>query len=215
LGLLCLIHAIPGKDELLANQQQLAVMVGEAVKLSLSNLRLREKLREQATRDLLTGLFNRRYLDETLPRELSQAQRRKAPICVVMMDIDRFKNFNDTFGHSPGDSLLRELGRVLREHLREGDILCRYGGDEFVFVLPDSSVADTLKRVEQIRVFVRKLQVQFGEQLLGAITFSAGIAPAQTGEANAGELLRAADEALYAAKLAGRDQTVVYEKPAL
>ena len=213
LGLLCLIHAIPGNNGPLANQRQLAVMVGETVKLSLSNLRLREKLREQATRDLLTGLFNRRYLDETLPRELSQAQRRKAPLCVVTLDIDRFKNFNDTFGHGPGDSLLHELGRMLREHLREGDILCRYGGDEFVIVLPDSSMADTLKRVEQIRGFVRQLQVQYGEQLLGAITFSAEIAQAQEGKATASELLRAADEALYSAKQAGRDQTVIYHAP--
>jgi diguanylate cyclase (GGDEF)-like protein/PAS domain S-box-containing protein len=213
LGLLCLIHPSSRKNEQLANQQRLAVMVGEAVKLSLSNLRLREKLREQATRDLLTSLFNRRYLDETLPRELSQARRRKSPICVVMLDIDHFKDFNDQYGHGPGDSLLRELGRVFREHLREGDILCRYGGDEFVIVLPDSSVEDSLKRVEQIRIFVRKLQVQYGEHLLGAISFSAGIAQADNNRVNATELLRAADEALYAAKLAGRDQTAVFEMP--
>src|SRR5271157_2598264 len=203
----------PKKNNSPAIQQQLAVMVGETIKLSLSNLRLREGLREQATRDLLTGLFNRRYLDETLPREPSRAQRRKAPMCVVMLDIDRFKNFNDTFGHGPGDSILRELGRMLREHLRQGDILCRYGGDEFVFVMPDSSMADTLMRVEQIRGFVRQLQVQYGEQLLGAITFSAGIAQAPEGKATASELLRAADEALYSAKQAGRDQTVIYHAP--
>jgi len=208
LGMLCLIGA--GKSRHQADQRQWVVMVGEAVKLSLSNLRLRERLREQATRDLLTGLLNRRYLDETLPRELSQAQRRKSPICVVMLDIDRFKDFNDTFGHGAGDSLLRELGRVLQEHLREGDILCRYGGDEFALVLLDSSVADTSKRVEQIRVFVRQLQVQYGEQLLSAITFSAGIAQAPERDANAGELLRAADQALYAAKQAGRDQSAIH-----
>jgi diguanylate cyclase (GGDEF)-like protein/PAS domain S-box-containing protein len=211
LGMLCLVHAASGNGKSPANQQQLAVMLGEAVKLSLSNLRLREKLREQATRDLLTGLFNRRYLEETLPRELSQAQRRKSPLCAVLLDIDRFKEFNDAFGHSPGDSLLRELGRVLREHLRESDILCRYGGDEFVLVLPDSSAADTLKRVEQIRLFVRQLQVQYGDQVLGAITISAGIAQAPDHEINAAELLRAADQALYVAKQAGRNQIAVYE----
>ncbi|MBN2557104.1 MAG: diguanylate cyclase [Anaerolineales bacterium] len=212
LGLICLTHAVTGQSEPLADQQQLIRLLGEAVKLTLSNLRLREKLREQATRDLLTGLFNRRYLDETLPRELSQAQRRKAPICVVMIDIDRFKDFNDAFGHGPGDSILREVGRVLQEQLREGDILCRYGGDEFVLILPDASLADTLKRVEQIRASVRAVQVQDGEQVLGAITFSAGISSPQTGEATSSELLRMADEAMYAAKQAGRDQTCVYKQ---
>ena len=99
--------------------KQLAVTVGETIKLSLSNLKLRDELRQQAIHDPLTGLFNRRYLEETLPRDLYQAQRRNAPLCVVMLDLDGFKQFNDSFGHGPGDALLREFGRALREHLRK------------------------------------------------------------------------------------------------
>ncbi len=193
------------------NQQQLAVTVSEAIKLSLSNLKLREELREQATHDALTGLFNRRYLEESLSRELHRAQRRKAPLCVVMLDLDHFKRFNDTFGHGAGDALLREFGRVLRENLRKSDISCRYGGEEFVLILPDSSLADTQQRVEQIRALVRELQIRHGEQLLGTMTVSAGVAGARAYGSTAGELLRAADQAMYAAKQAGRDRVIVYQ----
>ena len=168
-------------------------------------------LREQSVRDHLTGLFNRRYLDETLPRELHMAQRRKAPLCVVMLDLDGFKQFNDSFGHGPGDSLLREFGRVLGERLRKSDISCRYGGDEFVLVLPDSSIADTHERVEQIRIFLKGLPIHYGEQVFGMLTLSAGIAQSPEHGTTADELLRAADEALYAAKQAGRDRIVIYQ----
>ncbi|TMA04780.1 MAG: sensor domain-containing diguanylate cyclase [Deltaproteobacteria bacterium] len=203
LGMLCLIGAAAkGKHQV--NQQQLAMMVGEAIKLSLSNLKLREELRGQAIRDPLTGLFNRRYLEATLAHEVYRAQRRNAPLCVAMLDLDRFKRVNDTFGHEAGDSLLREFGQVLREKLRKSDISCRYGGDEFVLVLPDSSLADTQQRVEQICGLVKTLQVRHGGPLLSTLAASAGVA-------NPSELLRAADEALYAAKRTGRNCVVVYQ----
>ena len=125
---------------------------GETIKQSLYSLKLREELREQAIHDPLTGLYNRRYLEENLGRELHRARRGNSPLCVVMLDLDNFKPFNDTFGHDAGDSLLRELGQMLREKLRKSDISCRYGGDEFVLVLPDSSIADTRQRLEQIRL---------------------------------------------------------------
>jgi diguanylate cyclase (GGDEF)-like protein len=105
-------------------------MVGETLKLSLANLKLRKTLQERATRDPLTGLFNRRYLEETLPRELHGALRREARLCVAMIDLDNFKRFNDTFGHDTGDLVLRESGRLLHENLRKSDIACRYGGEE-------------------------------------------------------------------------------------
>jgi diguanylate cyclase (GGDEF)-like protein/PAS domain S-box-containing protein len=211
LGLVCLIGAATRKGEHQVSQQQLAMTVGEAVKLSLSNLRLREKLREQAIHDLLTGLFNRRYLEECLPRELHRARRGNSSLCVAMLDLDHFKRFNDTFGHDAGDSLLRELGQVLCEKLRKSDIVCRYGGEEFVLVLPDSSLANAWQRVEQIRVLVREMQIRHGEHLLGMMTVSAGLAGAYEHGSTARELLRAADDALYAAKQAGRDRVVVYE----
>ena len=189
--------------------------VGETVKLSLSNLKLRDQLRQQAIHDQLTGLYNRRYLDEALPRELYMAQRRKTPLCVVMLDIDGFKQFNDSFGHGPGDALLREFGGVLRERLRKSDISCRYRGDEFVLVLPDSSIADIQVRMEQIRLFLKLLEIHYGEQVLGAITLSAGIAQTPEHGTTANELLQAADEAMYAAKQAGRDRIVVYQASSL
>lgn len=211
LGLLflCGASAPPGKRPL--SQQQLVVMVGEAIKLSLSNLKLREALREQATQDPLTGLFNRRYLEDSLTRELYRAQRRNSPLCIAMLDFDHFKPFNDSFGHAAGDALLREFGRLLREGLRMSDIVCRYGGDEFVLILPDSSLADTQQRVEQIRVLVKDLRIRHGENRLTPLTVSAGVAEAPQHGASPRELLRAADEALYAAKQAGRDRVSLDE----
>jgi diguanylate cyclase (GGDEF)-like protein/PAS domain S-box-containing protein len=211
LGVLSLIDNTVQKDEHPPGLRQLAVTVGETIKLSLSNLKLRDELRRQAIHDPLTGLFNRRYLDETLPRELNRAQRRSTPLCIVMLDIDGFKQFNDSFGHGPGDSLLREFGRVLRERLRKSDISCRYGGDEFVLVLPDSSITDTQERVEQIRVFIKDLQIHYGGQRVGMITLSAGIAQAPEHGTAESELLRAADEAMYIAKQAGGDRVAVYQ----
>jgi diguanylate cyclase (GGDEF)-like protein len=122
-----------------------------------------------------------------------------------MLDIDHFKQMNDTFGHGAGDALLRELGRILRENLRMSDIACRYGGDEFVLILPDSSLDDTRHRVQQILELVKELRLWHGDQLLESLTVSAGVAVAHEHNFNGREILRAADEALYAAKQAGRD----------
>jgi diguanylate cyclase (GGDEF)-like protein/PAS domain S-box-containing protein len=211
LGVLCLMEITARKDKHRASQQQLAVMVGEAIKLSLSNLKLREKLHDQAMRDPLTGLFNRRYLEETLPRELHRAQRGKSPLCVVMLDLDHFKQFNDTFGHEAGDLLLRKLGQILQESLRKSDIACRQGGDEFLLVLADSTLEGTWKRIEQIRIMVKEIQIRHEEQLIGTMTLSASIVEASDYGRTGGELLRAADKALYAAKQAGRDRVVIYQ----
>ena len=211
LGILCIVDKATRKSKHQLSLQQLAVTVGETIKLSLSNLKLRDELRQQAIHDPLTGLFNRRYLDETLPRELYMAQRRKTQLCMVMLDIDGFKQINDSFGHSIGDSVLREFGRVVREHLRKSDISCRYGGDEFVLVLPDSSIADTQERVEQIRVLLKGLQIHSGEQILDAITLSAGIVETPEQDITAADLLLAADKAMYIAKQAGRDRITIHE----
>jgi len=210
LGLLCVVDATAPGGTQQVGRRQLTVMVGESIKLCLSNLKLREKLHAQATHDPLTGLFNRRYLEDTLSRELHRAHRRNSPLGVAMLDLDHFKRFNDTFGHDAGDSLLRELGQLLRERLRQSDILCRYGGEEFVLILPDSSLADTQQRVEQIRGLIKGLKIRHGDELVGTIAVSAGIAGTPEHGSTAAELLRAADSALYAAKQAGRDCVVVY-----
>lgn len=179
---------------------QLVVALGEGIKLALSNIELREELREQAMHDPLTGLYNRRYLEDSLARELYLAQRRNTPLCVALLDIDHFKQINDAFGHAAGDVLLRELGRILRENLRMSDIVCRYGGDEFVLILPDSSRDDTRNRVQQVLERAKELSIWYSDQLLDSLTVSAGIAVASDHNFSGSEILRAADEALYATK---------------
>jgi diguanylate cyclase (GGDEF)-like protein len=166
-------------------------------------------MREQANRDPLTGLFNRRYLDDTLPRELMHAQRHNSQTCLAMLDIDHFKQFNDTFGHEAGDLILRELGCVLRESIRKSDIACRFGGEEFVVVLFDSPLETSRQHIEKICTDVKEMQIRHGEQLLGTLTLSVGLIDAHNG-LTADDLLRAADEALYAAKSAGRDRIIAY-----
>jgi diguanylate cyclase (GGDEF)-like protein/PAS domain S-box-containing protein len=209
-GVLCVTGAAGnGVDS--KTKQQLATAAGEAVKLSLSNLKLRDELREQATHDPLTGLCNRRYLEENLERELHRARRGNTPLCVVMLDLDNFKPFNDTFGHDAGDDRLRELAQALREKLRKSDISCRYGGDEFALVLPDSSLADTQQRMEQIRALVKEMPIRHGGPTLGQITVSVGIAGAPEHGCTADELIHAADVAMYAAKQAGGNRVVAYQ----
>jgi diguanylate cyclase (GGDEF)-like protein/PAS domain S-box-containing protein len=190
--------------------KQLAVTVGEGIKLSLSNLKLREMLHEQATRDPLTGLFNRRYLSDTLPRELNYARRQNTKTSIAMLDIDHFKQFNDTFGHEAGDLMLRELGNVLRENTRKSDIACRLGGEEFVLVLLDSSLEASRRHLEMICQQVKELQLRNSDQLLGTMTLSVGIVEAPGDDMIADELLKAADKAMYAAKHAGRDCIVAF-----
>lgn len=211
LGVLCIVNGPSQADQHHLSLQQLALSTGETIKLALSNLKLREELRQQAIHDSLTGLFNRRYLDETLPRELHMAQRRKAPLSVVMLDIDGFKQFNDAYGHGAGDALLREFGRALRERLRKSDISCRFGGDEFVLVLPDSPIADTQERMDQIRLFVKDLQVRHSKQMAGLVALSVGIAQAPDHGFTESELLRAADKAMYSAKQTGGDRIIIYQ----
>ena len=210
LGLFFLDTPAGMNDEHAISWRQLVVTVGEGIKLSLSNLKLREIMREQATHDPLTGLFNRRYLDDTLPRELNHARRHNTQICIAMLDIDHFKHFNDTFGHEAGDLMLRELGHVLHENIRKSDIACRFGGEEFVLVLLDSPLEASRQHLEKIRSHVKELQVRYGDQLLGTMTLSVGIVEAPEHDLTADELLRAADEALYAAKRAGRDRIVAF-----
>jgi diguanylate cyclase (GGDEF)-like protein len=189
--------------------QVLATTVVEQMALALSNLRLRETLRGQAIRDPLTGLFNRRYLEETLERELSRAVRSQRPFGVVMLDLDHFKRFNDTFGHPAGDAALRELGQFLKTQTRGSDIACRYGGEEFTLIFPECSLDATRRRAEQIREGAKSLAVQYHDQLLGVMSISIGVANYPE-HGNSGEaLLQLADAALYAAKHAGRDQVVV------
>lgn len=171
---------------------------------------LHADLREQATRDSLTGLYNRRYLDETLDRELARGRREGVPISLVMMDIDQFKVLNDNCGHAAGDLILQALGQWLRTHIRREDMAYRYGGEEFIVILPGASVKVAQERAEQWRQGLKELNVTFAAGVL-ATTVSFGIAVFPDHGKTSSELLKAADRALYAAKAAGRDCVRVWE----
>ena len=216
LGVLHLRVALPPPGQsaditlaLLEAKQRLAVTVAEHTALALANLRLRESLRSQAIRDPLTGLFNRRYMEESLEREIRRAERNNVPLGIIMLDLDHFKHFNDTFGHAAGDTLLRELGGFLRAHIREADIACRYGGEEFILVFPDATREDVRWRAEQLREAVKHLDVQHRGQPLGGVTLSLGVAVFPEHGMTAEDLLFTADNALYIAKGDGRDRVVV------
>lgn len=186
------------------------VSFGDVTKLSLSNLKLRESLSEQAIRDQLTTLFNRHYLVETLPREVHRAERDNSSLCVAMLDIDQFKTFNDTHGHDAGDAVLRELGTYLRASLRAGDIACRYGGEEFLLVLPESGIDDAGKRLQQVCFDISRKTVVFRGQDLPRVTISAGLAELSEDLSSPDALIAAADDALYAAKRNGRNRVEAY-----
>jgi diguanylate cyclase (GGDEF)-like protein len=188
---------------------RLAVTVAEQFALALANVRLRETLRGQSIRDPLTGLFNRRYMEETLDRELSRAEREHRPLAVILLDIDRFKQYNDTFGHEAGDVVLSNLGALLRTASRAGDVACRYGGEEFVLILPAASLMDAQRRAEDIREAIRGLRVTHAGRPLEGVRCSMGVAAFPEHGGVGGALLRAADAALYRAKREGRDQVVL------
>jgi diguanylate cyclase (GGDEF)-like protein/PAS domain S-box-containing protein len=168
-----------------------------------------QRLQQQAIRDPLTGLYNRRYLDETLPREIRRAARQRQPVGVMMLDIDHFKAVNDRYGHAAGDTMLRTLGAFLSTHTRGEDIACRYGGEEFTLVLPGASLDDTRQRAEDIRAGVQRLEVDHAGQRLAPVTVSLGVAVVANEWGTAELLIRAADQALYQAKRAGRNRVVV------
>jgi diguanylate cyclase (GGDEF)-like protein len=177
--------------------------MGEQLKASM------QTLAELSITDALTGLYNRRYLDETLRRELLRAERAKLPVAVIMLDVDHFKRFNDTYGHDAGDAVLRSLAGLMQKHARGGDILCRYGGEEFAMIMPEMSCAAAAQRAERLLEATRLLTVEHGGRPLGRVTLSAGVALFPDHGAEGPALLQAADSALYAAKKAGRDRVVV------
>jgi diguanylate cyclase (GGDEF)-like protein len=197
-----------GRQGLRPDTQQLAVAVAEHLSLALASLHLRETLREQSVRDPLTGLFNRRYMEASLERELQRALRGQYPVGVIMLDLDHFKHFNDTFGHAAGDAVLRELGSLLQASARSGDIACRYGGEEFVLILPEADTDDSRRRAEHLREIVHHLHVWHGGHGLGPLTLSCGIAAFPEHGRTGDGLLRAADAALLRAKQSGRDCVV-------
>jgi diguanylate cyclase (GGDEF)-like protein/PAS domain S-box-containing protein len=173
---------------------------------------LQSQLREQAIRDALTNVFNRRYMEETLERELARAAREVYPLCIVMMDIDHFKDVNDTYGHEAGDTVLKKLADLITAQSRQGDFVCRYGGEEFVLVMPNIGVDVAKERANSLLRSISSLFVPFGRFNLN-ITVSMGISWFPVHGQAKEELLRTADKALYEAKRKGRNQVNVYPEP--
>jgi diguanylate cyclase (GGDEF)-like protein len=176
--------------------------------LSLVNLRLRETLRMKSIRDPLTGLYNRRYMEESLERETHRANRHKTSAGIIMIDIDYFKPFNDTYGHEVGDKILRALGAFLRRHSRGEDITCRYGGEEFLLILPEASLEVTKCRAEELCSRTKEIGLEYRGRSLN-ITISLGVAALPNHGPSVKDAVNAADKALYRAKNKGRNQVMV------
>lgn len=192
-------------------ERRLAVALAESIALAEANTRLAEKLRTQAIRDPLTGLFNRRYLEESMERELKRAERKGSEVGVVMLDVDHFKAFNDRHGHSGGDALLSALGALLQKIVRAEDIVCRYGGEEIAIILPDASLETAAARAEQVRKAISQLKVKHAGRTLDSVSASLGVAAFPSHGITMAELLSRADRALYAAKRAGRNRVFTAE----
>jgi diguanylate cyclase (GGDEF)-like protein/PAS domain S-box-containing protein len=166
-------------------------------------------LREQSVRDHLTGLFNRRYMEETLERELLRSVRKQTPLGIIMLDVDGFKIFNDAYGHAAGDAILRELGNLLRGHVRGEDIACRYGGDEFILVLPDASRAVTNERANRLCEHARHFSIHFEHKTLELVSLSIGVASFPEDGSTGAAVLKVADEELYRCKTDGHNRAIV------
>jgi diguanylate cyclase (GGDEF)-like protein/PAS domain S-box-containing protein len=185
------------------------------VGLSIANIRLREALRTQSVRDALTGLYNRRYLEETLEREVRRAARAAQSLGILMIDLDHFKNFNDTYGHEAGDAVLRETGLFLAKGIRAEDFVCRFGGEEFVVILPTADLETSRARAERLRLKMRELTIMYQGKSLGMVTISVGVAAFPEHGKSPKELMAAADAALYQAKRAGRDRVAMASPPGI
>lgn len=197
---------LPVETEIESQGQELAKQIG----IALASLRLRTSLRNSSIIDALTGLYNRRYLDETLVREVARAERLSQTVGLILLDVDHFKSFNDNFGHEAGDLVLVEVGATLKKAARASDMACRYGGEELVIVLPLADLEVTVQRAEAIRASIKQISVRYGGQHLPPITASFGVAVFPLHGADAESLLRAADTALYRAKDWGRDRVEVF-----
>ncbi len=199
-----------GGEARMQEKRKLAELLAANIGLGIANLKLRETTRNLSIRDPLTGLFNRRYMEEALAQEQHRTMRNKAQLAVIMIDIDHFKKFNDNFGHDGGDAVLRALGAFLKNHVRGSDIACRYGGEEFILILSPSTVEGARQRAERIREGAKLLSISHANEPLGAITLSLGVAIYPDHAPEAAALIKAADVALYQAKSSGRDRVVLH-----
>jgi len=195
------------------SQERIIKTLAEHLALTLASLNLREKLKMQAIRDPLTELFNRRYMEESVERELRRSARRDLPLTVLLVDVDHFKQFNDTYGHEAGDFLLQTLATTFRANLRAEDIACRHGGEEFMLILTETPLAFGMDRADALRQKVAQLRLNYRGSTLPQVTISIGVACYPADGDSIDSLLRAADRALYEAKGNGRDRVVAAGPP--
>jgi diguanylate cyclase (GGDEF)-like protein len=201
-------------SKIVEQEQSLAGTFAEHIGLSIANIRLREALRNQSIRDSVTGLFNRRHLEETLEREVHRSVRNGQSLGVIMFDLDHFKTFNDTFGHDAGDAVLEAIGLFLSKNTRADDIACRYGGEEFVLILPNAPLKDIEWRADQLGASVKEFNIMHLGKPLGAVTISVGLAAFPQHGSSPAQLMARADGALYQAKKSGRDRVIVADSNA-
>ena len=197
------------RDALSASRQRLASNVAGQLAASLASLSLRERLRDQSLKDPLTGLFNRRAMQDALERELHRARRRMHELSLLLIDLDHFKNFNDSFGHDAGDLVLKTMSKLFLSHFRAEDLVCRFGGEEFAVLLPEASLDDAGKRAEKLCADAGKLVIHYNGQALKTVTLSIGIAGHPEHGNSGAELVRVADDALYRSKAEGRNRVTM------
>jgi diguanylate cyclase (GGDEF)-like protein len=198
-------------QQILEQRRQIAYRMIEYYALALTNLRLRERLRLESIHDVLTGLYNRRYMEDSLNREINRAIRQKISTAILVLDIDNFKSFNDTYGHEAGDMVLQALGALLQRNIRGGDIACRYGGEEFLLILPDASLESATQRANELLKQVRRLRFTYQDTSI-QITASIGVSALPDHAQKFETLIRAADVALHRAKENGRNQVMIAAK---
>lgn len=202
-------HLVSYEIELEGNAIRLVSPVVKQISLALANLQLRDHLREQAIRDPLTGMYNRRFMMESLEQYLSRGKRRSASVAILMVDIDFFKRFNDTFGHEAGDMVLVNVASEIKRNIRAGDIACRYGGEEFCLVCPETSLENVPHLANKLCDSIRRLDICLNGQPIGKISVSIGVSVFPTHTDSHEELIKLADEALYRAKADGKDRAVI------
>jgi diguanylate cyclase (GGDEF)-like protein len=190
-------------------QRRLGLMCAEQISMAIANVKLRDQLRDQSIRDALTGMYNRRYMLETCRREFARAKRSSESVSILSLDVDHFKKFNDNHGHDAGDVVLRAVAECLKTSFRDEDVPCRFGGEEFIVLLPGASPIDAARRANEVRQKIEALTVRYLDSALPKVTMSIGVAAYPQSGDNPQDVLKAADDALYVAKEAGRNRVEI------
>jgi diguanylate cyclase (GGDEF)-like protein len=185
--------------------RQLANATADNISLALANLRLRESLESLSIRDPLTGLYNRRFMEEEADRSISRMTRLQKPLAVAFLDIDHFKDYNDKFGHDAGDVVMQAIAKLMERFRHGSDVACRYGGEEFVVVMPETGPDRAKRKMERFRNSVRQLSLKLNGQTLPSVDISVGLSIFPDHGRTTAELLKQADNALYHAKQRGRN----------